>query len=201
MIKVKGQVIHVVTCVTDKTDVIKDLSRTLFTELNKRSNNPVYNLLGDIIGNLSATAGTTAKEGKSAIHTAQTVDSPSPASSITTSANSTEANLRVLTIDEFQDTMSFMLKFVKRDKQGDSLLERILQRFSTSSGILQNRLLAYCIAQLPITEKGIKKIIELFKYAYNDQIYYYLFISYVFSVGLSKMHFMTQKYLNISKQL
>ena len=163
MVKVKGQVIHVVTCITDKTDVIKDLSRTLFTELSTRSNNPVYNLLGDIIGNLSATAGTS---GKTAITPAATaavaVAVPTPATAPAPTAG-TEAHLRVLTVSEFQETMAFMLKFVKRDKQGDSLLERILQRFSSSAGILQNRLLAYCIAQLPVTEKGVKKIIEMFK--------------------------------------
>lgn len=37
----------------DKNARIRDLSKLFFSELAKRSNNPVYNLLGDIIGQLS----------------------------------------------------------------------------------------------------------------------------------------------------
>ena len=53
MIKVKGQVSHVVMCLNDSNQKVRDLAGLFFTELSKRSNNPVYNLLGDIIGSLS----------------------------------------------------------------------------------------------------------------------------------------------------
>ena len=53
MIKVKGQVSHIALCLEDSEDCIKDLARLFFIKLSERSNNPVYNLLGDIISNFS----------------------------------------------------------------------------------------------------------------------------------------------------
>ena len=53
MIKVKGQVCEIALCLRDSDQRIRDTSRLLFHELSKRSNNPVYNLLPDIISQLS----------------------------------------------------------------------------------------------------------------------------------------------------
>lgn len=53
MIKVKGQVSHVVMCLNDRSESIRDLAALFFVKLSERSNNPVYNLLGDIIATLS----------------------------------------------------------------------------------------------------------------------------------------------------
>ena len=53
MVKVKGQVCEIAMCLQDDDPRIRDLSRLLFHELSKRSNNPVYNLLPDIISQLS----------------------------------------------------------------------------------------------------------------------------------------------------
>jgi len=53
MVKVKGQVCEIVLCLRDPDQRIRDTSRLLFHELSKRSNNPVYNLLPDIISQLS----------------------------------------------------------------------------------------------------------------------------------------------------
>lgn len=171
----------------------------LFTELSKRSNNPVYNLLGDIIAQLSTTAGVvsglrnidqtadtaaldmdsaSAPETETVSETA-TVAGTSTATATTNQQQATAtAELRVLTNAEFQETMAFLLKFVNKDKQGDSLLERLLCRFATSISTRQNRHLSYCISQLPITEKGVKKMIDLFKYVA-------LFVLIVFSSSSS----------------
>lgn len=56
MIKVKGQISHVALALIDAEDSIKDLARLFFIKLSERSNNPLYNLLGDIISNLSQDA-------------------------------------------------------------------------------------------------------------------------------------------------
>merc|ERR1719148_310496 len=53
MVKVKGQVCEIAVCLEDKEPRIRDMSRLLFHELSKRSNNPIYNLLPDIISQLS----------------------------------------------------------------------------------------------------------------------------------------------------
>jgi condensin complex subunit 1 len=53
MVKVKGQVCHVVLCILDNDSRVADLARVFFNELSKRSNNPIYNLMGDIVAILS----------------------------------------------------------------------------------------------------------------------------------------------------
>lgn len=53
MVKVKGQVCEIALCLRDDDQRIRDTARLLFHELSKRSNNPVYNLLPDIISQLS----------------------------------------------------------------------------------------------------------------------------------------------------
>lgn len=94
MIKVKGQVSHVVMCLNDESDLVRGLASLFFSELSKRSNNPVYNLLGDVISFLSRDEGAVASlaaEGPVAAH-------------------------RKLSQAEFQTTMTFLLSFVKKDK-------------------------------------------------------------------------------------
>jgi condensin complex subunit 1 len=53
MVKVKGKVCEIAMCLRDIDQRIRDMSRLLFHELSKRSNNPVYNMLPDIISQLS----------------------------------------------------------------------------------------------------------------------------------------------------
>ena len=141
MIKVKGQVSYMVMCLNDSSDEIRSLAELFFNELSKRSNNPVYNLLGDIIGNLSRDE-SESREGMLAAAQGH----------------------RELTQEEFQRTMNFLLSFVKKDKQADSLLERLLIRMSTAHSMKQKRYLAYCVSQIPMTEKGLRKLTEILKY-------------------------------------
>lgn len=53
MIKVKGQVAEIAMCIQDNDQRISDMSRLLFSELSKRSQNPIYNLLPEIVSELS----------------------------------------------------------------------------------------------------------------------------------------------------
>lgn len=55
MVKVKGQVCEIALCLRDSEVRIRDMARLLFHELSKRSNNPIYNLLPEIISRLSNT--------------------------------------------------------------------------------------------------------------------------------------------------
>eukprot|EP00606_Chrysophyceae_sp_TOSAG23-5_P000132 GSChrysophyteH2.ASY1.ANO1.1321.1 assembled CDS len=143
MVKVKGQVAHVVMCLTDSEPKIKDMAHTFFIKLSERSNNPVYNLLGDIIGVISR------------------------------ETQSKELNAR-----EFQATMHFLLSFVKKDKQADSMLERLVVRLSVAQSLRQRRSLAFCISELSVTEKGVKKMAEMIRSIkdalYDEEVFEYV---------------------------
>ena len=151
MIKVKGQVSHIVCCLCDPVDAIKDLATLFFMRLSERSNNPVYNLLGDIIASLSS------------------------------ATNDENTGATVVTTEKFQTIMKFLLCFVKKDKQADGLLERLVLRIGLADSLQQRRNLAFCISELSITEKGVKKMVELVKHIkdalYDGQIYDYFKIS------------------------
>ena len=53
MVKVKGQVCEIALCLQDEDSRIRDMAGLLFHSLANRSNNPIYNLLPDIISQLS----------------------------------------------------------------------------------------------------------------------------------------------------
>ena len=110
MIKVKGQVSCMVLCLTDSVEKVRCLARLFFTELSKRSNNPVYNLLGDIISTLSRdTAVVTVGVGDDL-----TVQ-PSEDMGAATLALAVPQH-RLLTAEEFHVTMTFLLSFVTKDR-------------------------------------------------------------------------------------
>ena len=153
MIKVKGQVSHVAMALNDTEPRIRDLARLFFIKLSERSNNPVFNLLGDIISNFSrddATATTAAEEATNGVVVPDT-------------QLKSQLEMPTLTEEAFQQTMHFMLSFVQKDKHADMLLERLLIRLGAAETIRQRRYLAYCISELTVTEKGLKKLVEMIK--------------------------------------
>ena len=234
MVKVKGQVSHVVICLTDPDDRIRELSTLFFVKLSERSNNPIYNLLGDIIATLSRDV--PASTANSSSLTASTVvleggvggngkeregaregkvteglesegegqsdkkgegqgDSTGPmdvegeeeegntdkdthtrmSDAMITEDDSEVVAVAVVDIDEsslpsktlsqkeFQNTLHFLLSFVKKDKQADLLFERLIIRLSLAQTVRQRRNIAYCISELSVSQKGLKKLIESFK--------------------------------------
>jgi condensin complex subunit 1 len=131
MVKVKGQVCEIALCLRDDDQRIRDMSRLLFHELSKRSNNPVYNLLPDIISQLS------------------------------------QLSMRH---DDFRSIMSFLLGYIKKEKQNEMLTEKLCQRFPKCTSISQKADLAYCIAQLKLNERAIKCLSDNFK-LYKDALF------------------------------
>lgn len=115
MIKVKGQVCHVVMSLNDTSDNIRDLAKLFFLKLSERSNNPVYNLLGDIISIFSQESNSTehTTDQQSVINTDN--DGVEVAQLKLNSNTINNSNL-VLSAEQFQSTMHFMLSFVKKDK-------------------------------------------------------------------------------------
>lgn len=124
MVKVKGQVCEIAMCLQDGDPRIRDMSRLLFHELSKRSNNPIYNLLPDIISQLSHQS---------------------------------------LEKDVFRSIMTFLLGFIKKERQNEMLVEKLCLRFPKSTSISEKGDLAYCISQLKINEKSIKCLSDNFK--------------------------------------
>ena len=131
MVKVKGNVTEIALCLRDEDPRIRDTARLLFHELSKRSNNPVYNLLPDIVSQLS-----------------QRPDSR----------------------DDFRPIMSFLLSYIKKERQNEMLTEKLLQRFEKCTTISQKADLAYCLTLLKISEKSFKLLAEGFK-SYKDALY------------------------------
>jgi non-SMC mitotic condensation complex subunit 1 len=105
-------------CLVDSSKAVKGLAALFFTELSGRSNNPVYNLLGDIIGSLSGCSSVDAGGGGG--------DPLSEDVSTTTQlkdlCQQTRNNLptrlksQYLSTQQFQIAMTFLLKFANKDK-------------------------------------------------------------------------------------
>jgi condensin complex subunit 1 len=131
MIKVKGQVCEIAICLRDKDSRIRDMSRLLFHELSKRSNNPIYNLLPEIISQLS---------------------------------------LKDISKEDFRSIISFLLGFIKKERQNEMLTDKLCQRFPKCSSISQSADLAFCIAQLKMNEKSIKCLSDNFN-LYKDVLF------------------------------
>lgn len=65
----------------------------------------------------------------------------------------------------FRSIMTRLLGYVKKDKQGDALVEKLCQRFAAanqSGDPAQWRNTAFCLSQLPIGDKGLRKLAESF---------------------------------------
>jgi hypothetical protein len=186
MVKVKGQVGEIAVCLSDPDQRISDLTRIFFTELSKRSSNPIYNILPDTLSCLSRLASGEVQNQEFAaaiVADAGGVNTgPSPVA------------LRQLDRETFRDIVRFLLSFIGKDKQSDSLAEKLLHRFeSTSAGGGEGgggekqesspqqqaqkptadsalagspyvaalwRDLAFCLSQLPLSEKSIRRMAE-----------------------------------------
>jgi condensin complex subunit 1 len=153
MIKVKGQISYLVLALNDPKDHderIMELARLFFIKLSERSNNPVFNLLGDIISNFSQDYEFEMSSNSNNNNNTLSVEngmilSPKPIFQLST--------------EEFQKTMHFLLSFVQKEKHADMLLERLLIRLGSAESLLQKQNIAYCISELHVTEKGLKKLL------------------------------------------
>ena len=62
-------------------------------------------------------------------------------------------------------------------RQADQLLERLLVRMGLADSARQRRNLAFCISELTVTEKGVRKMVELIKYViFPNSQYTYIYI-------------------------
>ncbi|XP_031239304.1 condensin complex subunit 1 isoform X2 [Mastomys coucha] len=82
--------------------------------------------------------------------------------------------------EPFHTIMKQLLSYITKDKQTESLVEKLCQRFRTARTERQYRDLAYCMSQLPLTERGLHKMLDNFE-CFGDK----LVDESVFSVFLS----------------
>ncbi|XP_042529439.1 condensin complex subunit 1 [Dipodomys spectabilis] len=64
--------------------------------------------------------------------------------------------------EPFRTIMKHLLAYITKDKQLESLLEKLCQRFRTARTERQHRDLAFCVAQLPVAERGVRRLLDHF---------------------------------------
>ncbi|KAL0043109.1 hypothetical protein WJX79_009421 [Trebouxia sp. C0005] len=71
--------------------------------------------------------------------------------------------------EHFQAIMRHLLTFIAKEKQVDSLVEKLCLRFAATQDHKQWRNIAFCLGQLSIGEKGFRKLADLFR-CYKDSL-------------------------------
>ncbi|XP_005378837.1 PREDICTED: condensin complex subunit 1 isoform X2 [Chinchilla lanigera] len=71
--------------------------------------------------------------------------------------------------EPFRTIMKQLLAYITKDKQNESLVEKLCQRFRTARTDRQHRDLAYCVSQLPLTERGLHKMLDNFN-CFGDKL-------------------------------
>ena len=63
--------------------------------------------------------------------------------------------------DTFEKTMKYIFTFIDKEKQAESIIEKLCQRFRLATDERQWRDIAFCLAQLPYkSERSVKKLID-----------------------------------------
>ncbi|KAL5499094.1 CND1 [Sanghuangporus vaninii] len=76
-------------------------------------------------------------------------------------------------VDEetFQSTMKYIFTFIEKEKQAESIVEKLCQRFRLSENPRQWRDVAFCLSLLPFkSERSVKKLIEGLPF-YQDKLH------------------------------
>ncbi|KAF8679984.1 Condensin complex subunit [Rhizoctonia solani] len=150
MIKVKGQLGEMAKCLEDEDKRIADLAKLFFQELSTKDN-AIYNNLPDVISHLSVGEHSVPEEA-------------------------------------FQSTMSYIFKFIEKvllffsaslliahtghqEKQAETIVEKLCQRFRSAAEERQWRDIAFCLSMLPYkSERSVKKLIEGLPF-YQDKLH------------------------------
>ncbi|XP_033119867.1 condensin complex subunit 1-like isoform X2 [Anneissia japonica] len=131
MVKVKGQISEMATCMVDTEPRIAALAKLFFFELSKKGN-AVYNVMPDIISRLSDP------------------DCGLPE-------------------EDFRTIMKYLFTFIQKERQSESLVEKLCHRFRATRTPVQVRDLSYCLSMLNYSEKGVKRLVENFA-CFSDKL-------------------------------
>ena len=73
--------------------------------------------------------------------------------------------------DGFQSTMKYIFTFIEKEKQAESIVEKLCQRFRLTEDVRQWRDIAFCLSLLPFkSERSVKKLIEGLPF-YRDKLH------------------------------
>ncbi|CAE6434454.1 unnamed protein product [Rhizoctonia solani] len=73
--------------------------------------------------------------------------------------------------EAFQSTMSYIFKFIEKEKQAETIVEKLCQRFRSATEERQWRDIAFCLSMLPYkSERSVKKLIEGLPF-YQDKLH------------------------------
>jgi condensin complex subunit 1 len=152
MIKTRGQMYEIALCTIDPEPQISSLAKLFFQELAQRNNGLViYNAMPDIISHLSGGGNET-----------------STASGA--SAATDQLGARAISEESFRTIVTYLFTFIKRDKQCETLIEKLCQGFRQANASERKcRDLAFCLSKIQLSENGIKKLKETFK-LYADKL-------------------------------
>lgn len=91
---------------------------------------------------------------------------PDTISSLSIACSPQATNFK-LTTDQFREIMEFIISFVSKDKQMESLCDKLCARIRAAPGGIAGETdrsnFMYCLSLLPYTEKGIKILIEAYQ--------------------------------------
>ncbi|NXK45887.1 CND1 protein, partial [Chauna torquata] len=132
MVKVKGQVSEMATLLIDPEEAIVGVAQNFFSELSNKASG-CSGTLGNAIYNLLP--------------------------DIISRLSDPDCG-----VDEesFRTIMRHLFLYITKDKQTESLVEKLCQRFRTVRNERQYRDLSYCLTLLPISERGLHKLQDNF---------------------------------------
>eukprot|EP00004_Rigifila_ramosa_P021906 TRINITY_DN5903_c0_g1_i2.p1 TRINITY_DN5903_c0_g1~~TRINITY_DN5903_c0_g1_i2.p1 ORF type:complete len:1468 (+),score=404.16 TRINITY_DN5903_c0_g1_i2:458-4405(+) len=90
-------------------------------------------------------------------HKGNTIYNILPDAISTLSANSNVSN------DMFKNIMKHLFAFIEKDKQVESLVEKLCHRLNATHEIQQWRNISHCLTLLSLNDRAVKKMSELFK--------------------------------------
>lgn len=85
------------------------------------------------------------------------------------------SQIESLQSEDFKKVVAFLVGLMDKERHADGMVEKLCHRFRTNESERENRDLAYCISQLSISEKGVKKLNDHFKSfssALSDDVVY-----------------------------
>eukprot|EP00058_Branchiostoma_floridae_P028443 XP_002613934.1 hypothetical protein BRAFLDRAFT_283981 [Branchiostoma floridae] len=74
-----------------------------------------------------------------------------------------------VTEEHFRTIMKYLFSFIQKDKQSESLVEKLCHRFRATRTERQARDLAFCLSMLSLSEKGVRKLQENFS-CFGDKL-------------------------------
>lgn len=69
-------------------------------------------------------------------------------------------NSELVTNANFEEITRFLIQFLTKEKQIESIVEKLSQRFPAASQVQQQRDLSFCLSHLPHTEKSLRYLAQ-----------------------------------------